>query len=125
MVVEDAHGHMSHVAFLRRAVVNRIALTPTAQAFGLLLGSTADADTPVADLDQVPGVRVSGTITHVFGNRFVLQDPTGAVLVDTGPEWFMPLAFRVGEKVRVVGEMGDGDFDARLIELTDGTKLTI
>jgi hypothetical protein len=96
-----------------------------ALAVGLVPGAACLADTPITDLKQFPGVRISGTITHVFGNEFVLQDPTGSVLVDTGPEWFKRHEFKVGEWLTVIGHMDDGDFDAYIIETADGTNLTI
>lgn len=104
---------------MKRSVIGGVA------AVWLLAGSAGLADTPIGDLKQYPGVRISGTITHVFGNAFVLEDSTGTVLVDTGPEWFKRHSFTVGDSVSVVGEMDDGDFDAHSIERGDGGRIVI
>ncbi len=91
----------------------------------VVAAAPALADTPIGDLHANPGVRITGTVTHVFGNEFVLEDDTGHVLVDTGPEWYRSHDFAVGEPLTVIGEMDDGDFDAFTVIRQDGSELTV
>ncbi len=78
------------------------------------------ADTPIADLQKVDGVRIAGEVTDVFANAFVLEDESGSVLVETGPEWFAERTFTVGERLVVTGEMDDGAFEAFTVTRADG-----
>jgi hypothetical protein len=92
----------------------------------VLLSPAAVAETAIGSLrQQAPGIQISGVVTHVFGNSIVVQDETGSVLVDTGPEWFKRHAFAEGEPLTVVGEMDDGSFDAFSIERADHTRIEI
>jgi hypothetical protein len=68
---------------------------------------------------------IVGTVTHSFGNRFVLEHDSGPLLVDTGPHWFAKRAFAVGERLRVRGRIDGMDFEAREIVRTDGSTVVI
>lgn len=93
---------------------------------GLAAGTIAvKGEVPIGQLAARNGVEIAGTVRHVFGNEFVLEDATGSVLVDTGPEWFEQRRFSVGERLVVRGEMDDGDLDAFSITHADGTVTTI
>lgn len=83
--------------------------------------AVARAETPIADLRSVDDIRIAGEVTDVFGNAFVLEDETGSVLVETGPEWFAERTFTVGERLVVTGEMDDGEFDAFTVTRADGS----
>jgi hypothetical protein len=47
----------------------------------------------------------SGTITHIFGHRFVVQTTNGAILADLTPRGIEQTALRVGDEVTLAGEM--------------------
>lgn len=84
------------------------------------------AQTSIRELQRNSGgVTISGTIKSVVGNEFILSDGTGEVIVDTAPRWWKKFNFTVGEKVTVVGEYDDEDFDAFKITRADGSVTTI
>ncbi|MBW4677013.1 MAG: DNA-binding protein [Desmonostoc geniculatum HA4340-LM1] len=86
---------------------------------------TAQAQIPIRDLQRDPGVSVSGEIRSVVGNEFILEDGTGQIIVDAGPRWYHQLNLRQGEKVTVVGEYDDYDFDAFSITRSNGEVIRI
>ena len=47
----------------------------------------------------------SGTITHIFGHRFVVETKTGAILADVTPKGLDQITLRVGDSVALTGEM--------------------
>ena len=63
---------------------------------------------------------IAGNITDSFGNRFVLQDNSGQVLVDTGPYRFARLTFTVGESL--TSFVHGMDVEACEIVRPDGSK---
>ncbi len=91
--------------------------------FSLNLPSLAQV--PIQNLPRTPGLTISGQITGVWGNNFVVNDGTGQILVDAGPSWWHSIDVSVGEQVTVVGEYDDDDFDAFSITYSDGTVMTI
>jgi hypothetical protein len=48
---------------------------------------------------------ISGKITHVFGHRFVVQTSDKAVLADLTPKGAEQIALRIGDEVKLTGEM--------------------
>lgn len=83
------------------------------------------AQISIEDLQRQRGLVIQGTIVSVVGNEFVLDDGTGQVIVDTAPRWYRQYDFRAGERVTVVGEYDDYDFDAFEIRRETGEVLTI
>lgn len=84
------------------------------------------AQTPIGDLQQRPaGLTISGEIRSVVGNEFVLDDGTGQIIVDAGPIWYHQLDLQTGDRVTVVGEYDDYDFDAHSITLDGGEVVNI
>lgn len=88
--------------------------------FGLsvvvLLGAAAIAPimTPtkaVADMD----VRMSGRIVGLEGDKIVLYDGNGQILVDTDRDRLQNTAFTIGEQVTVEGEYDSGKIEAYTI----------
>jgi hypothetical protein len=47
----------------------------------------------------------SGTVTHIFGHRFVVQTSQGAILADLTPKGIAQVTLRIGENVTLAGEM--------------------
>jgi hypothetical protein len=96
----------------------------------LVLGLTPApllAATPltIKQLNTTEGVAITGTVKSVVGNDFVLSDGTGQVIVDAGPRWYRPLAFTTGERLTVIGEYDDGEFDAFTIKRANGETIQI
>jgi len=48
---------------------------------------------------------VCGTITHVFGHRFVVKTKEGDVLADVTPHGLDTITLKIGDKVTLEGEM--------------------
>jgi uncharacterized protein YdeI (BOF family) len=88
-------------------------------------GSVAEAQVSIRDLQRNPGVSVSGEIRSVVGNEFILDDGTGQIIVDAGPHWYHQLNLSSGERVTVVGEYDDEDFDAHKITRQNGKVIQI
>lgn len=88
----------------------------------LTLGTTALAqealipyalNTPVSSLLPAQPATLTGTVTAVDGNRFVLQDSSGSVFVETFPSWYRTFFVAEGVTLSVVGELNaEGSFDA-------------
>jgi uncharacterized protein YdeI (BOF family) len=72
------------------------------------VGTASAADTDIVDvtssmLGQV--VTVTGTITLVEGNEFILTDLTGFIYLDGGPAWYNQLVLADADEVTVTGEV--------------------
>ena len=80
---------------------------------------------PIRYLQQTRGLTISGVVTAVFGNEFVVDDGTGQILVEAGPPGYHQIRLNQGEAVTVVGEYDDDDFDAFTITRQDGSVLNI
>jgi hypothetical protein len=50
-------------------------------------------------------IAASGTIIHVFGHRFVMQTNQGVILADLTPRGAEQIALRIGDEVKLEGEM--------------------
>jgi hypothetical protein len=87
------------------------------------IGSVA-ADVQIGDLSP-ERTRIAGTVTDVFGNKFVLADETGKVLVEAGPWFHHRLDISRGEQLAVLGEMKQDGFDAFSIVRADGQVVEI
>ncbi len=95
-------------------------------ALGLaaLLAAPAAAQVPIGSLAP-GGVTIQGQVTDVFGNRFVMQDQTGRMLVDGGPARHQRLDIRSGERLTVTGRMEENGFRAETIRREDGREIAI
>ena len=89
-----------------------------------LIAAPALAQTPIGSLAP-GGVTIEGSVTDVFGNRFVLQDASGRILVEAGPERHRRLELRPGERLSVTGRPAGGGFDAFTIRRPDGSEVFI
>lgn len=69
-------------------------------------------------------IAVSGKITHVFGHRFVVETPRGAMLADITPKGLEQHTLRIGDEVELSGEMKPSEL--KVERLTSGkTAITI
>jgi len=73
-------------------------------------------------IDQIrpDGISVKGTVADIFGDKFVLEDKSGRILVQTGPAGPRAAPVKSGETVTVIGVPGDRTFDARKILRENG-----
>nr|WP_315862835.1 DNA-binding protein [Trichothermofontia sichuanensis] len=86
----------------------------------------AQAQVSIRDLQRNPGIPISGEIRSVVGNKFILDDGTGQIIVDAGPRWYYQLNLTTGERVTVLGKYdGHGDFDAYTITRQGGEVIPI
>ncbi|MGX9963102.1 hypothetical protein ACVFYP_07245 [Roseomonas sp. F4] len=110
---------------LRRAALGlALAASLAAPTFAQAPAAPAITQTPIGAIAP-GGIAIEGQVTDVFGNRFVLQDATGRVLVEAGPDWYHRLDIRQGERLRVIGRPDGGSFDAFTIRREDGREITI
>lgn len=92
-----------------------------------------DNDRPI-DIDAVPRVdigdlrvsddvlvKITGTVTRIREDEFVLRDRTGQVLVDGIRRRGGNLDIAIGDRLTVVGDLDDEDFDALRITRRDGS----
>jgi len=89
------------------------------------LSAAQERTTPLGDLRSSSPIVVAGTVTAEFGNKLILADRTGQVLVDAGPAWFRRYSFHVGETLTVVGRMDGDEFEALEIRRADGSTAKI
>ena len=87
---------------------------PPAQAVMLL--------TPVAigKLQASDVVAVKGNVAEIYGNKFILQDDSGRMLVDLGPRGNDANAVTKGEQVSVQGRFDRGFIAAQVVSHADG-----
>ncbi|WP_267423639.1 DNA-binding protein [Methylobacterium sp. GC_Met_2] len=117
---------------LRRTWVLAALATPLALgAVGLSLAQeTAFQPTPVEPVAiqaLVPSgaTGVKGTVTEIFGNKFVVQDPTGRALVETGRAGEDGKLVARGESVTVQGRFETGFLHASVLTHGDGRKVVL
>jgi uncharacterized protein YdeI (BOF family) len=89
--------------------------------------SPANAQTRIRDLqpreDRI--ISISGVVRRVVGNEFIIDDGTGQVTVDAGPRRDSQINLSEGERVTIVGEYDDYDFDAYRITRANGQVIQI
>ena len=64
--------------------------------------------------------RIVGTVTDVFGPRFVVETATGKVLVDIGPKGADKVVIKQGEKIEIEGDRKQDQLRARRVTLANG-----
>ncbi|NDJ23474.1 DNA-binding protein [Nostoc sp. B(2019)] len=91
------------------------------------LPTLAQGQTRIGDLQQrTNGTTVSGKVTQIVGNDFIIDDGTGQLVVDAGPRWWRELNVKSGEQITVTGELGrGGELDAFSITRADGSVINI
>lgn len=111
---------MSLIKFgITKSLVGAIAL-----AIGIIpIATPGLAQIPIRDLQRTQGLTISGQVTGIKGDEFMLNDGTGEIVVDTNDRKLTNLS--VGEQVTVVGEYDDDDFDAFSITRQDGTIIQL
>ncbi|MER3495262.1 MAG: DNA-binding protein [Mastigocladus sp. ERB_26_2] len=91
------------------------------------LPALAQTQTKISDLQQrANGITVSGKVSQVVVNDFIIDDSTGQLIVDAGPRWWREINLKPGEQVSVTGELGrGGELDAFSITREDGSVVEI
>lgn len=69
-------------------------------------------------------VSVSGKILHVFSHRFVVQTKSGALLADLTPKGLDRVALKVGDTVKLDGEMKPSELKVSRV-VVDGRTVKI
>jgi uncharacterized protein YdeI (BOF family) len=78
--------------------------------------------TPVAigRLQPADVVAVKGSVAEIYGNKFILQDDTGRMLVELGPQGEDGNVVTKGEQVAVQGRFDRGFIAAQVVSHADG-----
>jgi len=75
---------------------------------------------PIASMHDWSSVAVKGQVTEIFGNKFVVQDPSGRALVETGRAGEGGGLVAKDESVTVQGRFERGVIQAQAISHMDG-----
>src|SRR4029077_20102379 len=82
------------------------------------------AESPLLKTSSIPTVvnsmikqptTISGTVTHTFAHRFVLETGKGPILVDLTPHSSEKIALQIGDQVALKGEMKPSELKASQI----------
>ncbi len=90
-----------------------------ALASGVVAGSVTLAQVAINQIGS-DGITIKGTVAELFGDKFILEDGSGRILIQTGPAGPRSIAVEAGETVSVVGMPRDKTFDARQILRENG-----
>ncbi|MCJ2014324.1 DNA-binding protein [Methylobacterium sp. J-076] len=126
-----AQGARSKPIPKRTWVIGALALPLAFGAVGMSLARngavTQTAVDPVAIQALAPSgaTAVKGDVVEIFGNKFVVQDPTGRALVETGPAGEGGKLVAKGEGVTVQGRFENGFLHARLLTHGDGRQVVL
>jgi hypothetical protein len=75
---------------------------------------------PIASMHDWSPVAVKGQVTEIFGNKFIVQDPSGQALVETGRAGEGGALVAKGETVTVQGRFEHGFIHAAALSHADG-----
>ncbi len=96
-----------------------------AVAAAVLSATPLAAQVPIGSLTG-PGTTVQGTVGEVFGDKFVLRDNSGAILVKLGPDAVRRIEVQSGERLTVIGKpKGMGSFDAFTLVRENGERIEV
>ncbi len=96
-----------------------------AVAAAVLSATPLAAQVPIGSLTG-PGTTVQGTVGEVFGDKFVLRDNSGAILVKLGPDAVRRIEVQPGERLTVIGKpKGMGSFDAFTLVRENGERIEV
>lgn len=86
---------------------------------------TPVAPTPIGSLMTSRDVAAKGDVAEIYGNKFIVQDPTGRALVETGPRGAGGTLVKTGETVTVQGRFENGFMHAAVITHADGSQVLL
>lgn len=93
---------------------------PPARPGGAPVVAMLITPTPIARLQPSDIVAVKGTIAEIYGNKFLLEDDSGRMLVDLGPGGDDRTVVTKGEQVSVQGRFDRGFVAAQILSHADG-----
>lgn len=108
-------------------MIRKIPLITTVLSFIFPLShsSVLAREVMINQLQSYNQITISGTITSVVGNDFVVQDSTGEIIVDAGPVWYHNLNLKPGQRVSVTGKYDGYELDAFQISFDNGEVIKI
>jgi len=74
----------------------------------------------IAKLQPADVVAVKGSVAEIYGNKFILEDDSGRILVDLGPRGDDRAVVTKGEQVSVQGRFDRGFVAAQVLSRADG-----
>lgn len=74
----------------------------------------------IAKLQPADVVAVKGSVAEIYGNKFILEDDSGRMLVDLGPRGDDRAVVTMGEQVSVQGRFDRGFVAAHVLSRADG-----
>ncbi|MEH2210746.1 DNA-binding protein [Nostoc sp.] len=96
--------------------------------FALLISFEVEAQKAPNQIDNSPNARVttiSGQVTKLLDDEFILNDGKGQIIVDAEPQLGQPINLSVGEQVTVVGNYDNNEFNALSITRANGETIQI
>jgi hypothetical protein len=69
-------------------------------------------------------VQTSGTVTDIFGHRFVLETKEGKVLADIGPKTADKVSLKTGMKVDIEGERKPSEIKVARISIGEAEPIS-
>ena len=75
---------------------------------------------PIAKLQPADVVAVKGSVAEIYGNKFILEDDSGRMLVDLGPRGDDAAVVTKGEQVSIQGRFDRGFVAAQVLSRADG-----
>ncbi|MBE9127796.1 MULTISPECIES: NirD/YgiW/YdeI family stress tolerance protein [unclassified Coleofasciculus] len=102
----------------------KIGLTLTAIA-ALAIPISVEAQTKIGELFNTRTVTISGEVTSIFDDEFILDDGTGQIIVEAESRPLRQANLASGEKVTVTGNYDDDEFEAVSITRANGENIPI
>ncbi|MEH2224515.1 DNA-binding protein [Nostoc sp.] len=96
--------------------------------FALLISFEVEAQKAPNQIENLPNARVttiSGQVTKLLDDEFILNDGKGQIIVEAEPQLGQPIKLSVGEQVTVVGNYDNNEFNALSITRANGETIQI
>lgn len=79
-----------------------------------------------ASASMATDVKIEGTVTDVFGHRYVVDEGGKKSLVDIGPKGLDAVTIKSGDRVKIKGEATDaGEVRAQQVAVGDGQPIEL
>lgn len=110
---------------MNRKIILSIAVTTLAVLAIPIAVAAQKAQTQIKNLPNARVITISGQVTKLLDDEFILNDGTGEIIIEAEPRWGQAMNLSVGEQVTVVGRYDDNEFDAHSITLANGEMIQI
>lgn len=109
------------LGLIATTVCTFVVTTPT------LLLAQVSSPVNICDLQQLSdGIVFSGRVTNIVGNKFLVDDGAGQVIVDVGSRRWREINLQLDEQIAVRGQLGEkGELNAFSITRADGSVINI